>query len=122
MFKPILTSLSICLQGTFNIGRKKKHYISADDGEEVDFNDSTTSGSYVIVDPSYMKPSLLARLAMHEDRFYAEARRGRAHWTPGKYEQMYDDSKEKADPSIEIYYKKLGLSKQREAPIVHWWE
>ncbi len=129
MFKSILTSLSICLQGTVLEPKKKlkKRF------QNVHIQPNLTSYNvrlpealpYVLIYPDNQnKHDLLAKL--HScDRSLDEARsgahRGRAHWCPDNHEQTYTlPGPPSPNPQIELYYKRLGLDRTKDPLLAGW--
>lgn len=121
MFRNILTSFCICLQGTvFERGPRKRAvkerqetwYYSVDQDEECK--------PYLMVAEEFkVKYDLITKLHTRDGQLLSgrdASKRGRAKWCPEKYEQVYHQTHEPSctDPRVEVYYQALGLSSTRE--------
>jgi hypothetical protein len=120
MFKSIMTSLCICLQGTlFERRAKKGHkkerpetwYYSVEEAE-------TKEPPYLMVAEEFkVKNDLITKLHTRDKNLMGTdvSKAGRARWCPDLYEQCYTPSvKSGADPSVEVYYRALGLFHARD--------
>jgi hypothetical protein len=122
MFRHILTSFCICLQGTvFQRGPRKRavkerqeHWYYSVDQEEQD------NKPYLMVAEEFkIKYDLITKMHTRDGHLLSgrdASNRGRAKWNPEKHEQVYQMVNEPggADPRVEVYYQALGLGQTRE--------
>ena len=111
MFRKLLTSVSICLQGTVFERRPRKPQVR--DRQETWYYsiEEAEAPPYLMVAEEFkVKYDLISK--MHtRDGGVESSRRGRAKWNPEKHEQVYHCSHEPhgTDPKVEVYYNALGL-------------
>jgi hypothetical protein len=125
MFKSIMTSFCICLQGTVFQrkprkgcikGRDDTWYYSAEGHEECP--------PYLLVAEEFkVKNDLITKMHTRDGNLVSSresAKRGRAKWLPDLYEQVYAGpvSEYGFDPRVEVYYRTLGLAQTREPSTI----
>lgn len=124
MFKSIMTSFCICLQGT--VFERKPKKCSLKDNKDTwyySMEGREESPPYLLVAEEFkVRNDLITKLHTRDTITSRESsRRGRAKWLPDLYEQVYYGGNEPTtgpDPSIEVYYRMLGLNQTREHRLI----
>jgi hypothetical protein len=121
MFRKILTSMSICLQGTL-FERRLRRAVVRDKQETWYYSVDEQAGKpYLMVAEEFkIKYDLITKLHNVDGQLLNgrdSSKRARAKWCPEKHEQVYDMRNEphSSDPRVAVYYNALGLGLSREA-------
>lgn len=125
MFRNILTSMSICLQGTLFERRPRKGGLAPKPETwyySIDEHDNAPP--YLMVAEEFkVRYDFMTKLHTRDGQLLSgrdASKKGRAKWCPEKYEQVYNCSNEPScnDPRIAVYYNALGLGVVREPSII----
>lgn len=116
MFRKLLTSMSICLQGTC-FERRPRERQQRDRVETWYYSlDEANAPPYLMVAEEFkIKYDLITKLHTRDGHLLSgrdASKRGRAKWNPEKHEQVYQMTNEPSpntDPKVEVYYNALGL-------------
>lgn len=113
MFQKVVTSLSLCLQGTPLEFRAKPRACHAEQGAEYSTERSLAPGYLLTTEEYRIKRDLLTRLHTCDNRLRdirGKANEARARLFPDYHEQTYCVPLQgMRNPQIELYYRKLGL-------------
>lgn len=117
MFRKLLTSMSICLQGTCFERRPRERQVP--DRSETwyySIEEAEVPPYLMVAEEFKIKYDLITKLHSRDSQMLSgrdASRRGRAKWNPEKHEQMYHVTHEPntsaPDPKVEVYYNALGL-------------
>lgn len=120
MFRRIMTSFCICLQGTVFERRPKHAFKDRHDLWYYSMEGRENAPPYLLVaDEFKVRNDLITKLHGRDGQLLAtrdSSKRGRAKWLPDMYEQYYSCTNEPTagDPRVEVYYSSLGLGLTRE--------
>lgn len=121
MFKSIMTSFCICLQGTVFERRAKKAHMKDRDETWYYSMEGPEEPPYILVAEEFkIRNDLLTKMHTRDGHLSTSrdaSKKGRAKWCPDFYEQVYYGPAIEAstgDPAVEVYYRALGLANTRE--------
>lgn len=118
MFKSIYTSFCICLQGTVFEMRKRKGVIKENEKWYYSLEKGDEAKPYILVAEEFkVRNDLITKLHTRDGKLLSareSSAKGRAKWNPNQYTQDYlGPSGPGSDPTIEVYYRSLGLAQAR---------
>jgi hypothetical protein len=124
MFRKLLTSVSICLQGTLFERRPHKPVIREKQETWYYSLDENGAKPYLMVAEEFkVKYDLITKLHSRDGQLLNgrdSSKRGRAKWCPEQHEQVYEMTNEPGshDPRVAVYYNALGLGYSREVNMI----
>jgi hypothetical protein len=125
MFRKIITSMSICLQGTVFQRRPRKGAVAPkQETWYYSLEQAENAPPYLMVAEEFkVKYDFMTKVHGIDGHLLSgrdASKRGRAKWCPEKHEQVYDCRHEphSSDPRVAVYYNALGLGVSREIQTI----